>query len=90
MARPRRQTPKKKRGVRQKRILNVVPSPDQDKDWILETAEAAGRAEAGPPVPASKDLRDLWWKINDQGSTGSCVGRSSSSPMAPTCSTSAG
>jgi len=73
MARPRRQKPAR-RVVRQKRILNCLPSPDQDKDWILETAEAAGMAEAGPPVPASKDLRDTWWKINDQGSTGSCVG----------------
>jgi hypothetical protein len=24
--------------------------------------------------PPSKDLREAWWKINDQGSTGSCVG----------------
>ena len=77
MAKPRRQPPKKKRVARQKRILNCVPSPEQDKDWILETAEAAGMAEAGPPIPASKDLRDTWWKVNDQGSTGSCVGWSS-------------
>src|SRR5215218_4127658 len=76
MAKPRRQ-PKKRVVARQKRILNCVPSPDQDKDWNLETAEAAGMAEAGPPVPASKDLRDTWWKVNDQGSTGSCVGWSS-------------
>jgi hypothetical protein len=76
MARPRRQKPKTV--ARQKRVLNCLPSPDQDKDWILETAEAAGMAEAGPPIPASKDLRDgTWWKINDQGSTGSCVGWSS-------------
>jgi hypothetical protein len=25
-------------------------------------------------VPASKDLRAAWWTVNDQGSTGSCVG----------------
>jgi hypothetical protein len=25
-------------------------------------------------VPSSKDLRESWWKIGDQGSTGSCVG----------------
>ena len=29
---------------------------------------------AAPPIPATKDLRATWWKINDQGSTGSCVG----------------
>jgi C1A family cysteine protease len=29
---------------------------------------------AAATVPPSKDLRATWWKINDQGSTGSCVG----------------
>ena len=29
---------------------------------------------AAPPIPATKDLRATWWKVNDQGSTGSCVG----------------
>ena len=57
-----------------KRILNVLPSPDQDKDWTFEQATQAGVAEAAPPIPAQKDLREAWWKIGDQGSTGSCVG----------------
>ena len=26
------------------------------------------------PLPKSKDLRETWWKVGDQGSTGSCVG----------------
>jgi C1A family cysteine protease len=31
-------------------------------------------AAAPAVLPASKDLREDWWKIADQGSTGSCVG----------------
>jgi Papain family cysteine protease len=57
-----------------KRILNVLPSPDQEKDWFFEQARDAGVAEAAPPIPAQKDLREAWWKVGDQGSTGSCVG----------------
>jgi C1A family cysteine protease len=29
---------------------------------------------ASAAVPASKDLREKWWEIGDQGATGSCVG----------------
>jgi hypothetical protein len=58
------------------RILNCVPSPGTDSDWRLHNAEDAGLlATAARAVPRSKDLRDdTWWKIADQGSTGSCVG----------------
>ena len=35
---------------------------------------AAGILEAAAPIPAAKDLREKWWAINDQGTTGSCVG----------------
>jgi hypothetical protein len=55
------------------RILNCVPSPDTEKDWQFENALAAGLLKVGP-IPTSKDLREAWWEINDQGSTGSCVG----------------
>jgi len=55
------------------RILNCVPSRDTDKDWRIDNAMAAGMLAAAP-IPASKDLRERWWPINDQGSTGSCVG----------------
>lgn len=58
-----------------KRILNVLPSPNQDEDWAFEHATAAGVARPAPPIPAQKDLRDAnWWKVGDQGSTGACVG----------------
>jgi hypothetical protein len=58
-----------------KRILNCLPSPDQDEDWSFEHAADAGHLAAAPPIPTSKDLREPdWWKIGNQGSTGSCVG----------------
>ncbi len=74
MARPR-QTPKRTPAKKQpKRILNCKPSPKSEEDWTFEHAAAANVVAAAPPVPSSKDLRAAWWKINDQGATGSCVG----------------
>ena len=64
MARPRRV----------KRILNCLPSQDQEQDWSIVHAKDAGVMAAAPKIPATKDLRAPWWKISDQGSTGSCVG----------------
>lgn len=61
---------KKKAG---KRILNCIPSRDIEKDWLFGHAVKAG-VLAAPPIPKSKDLREPWWKIGDQGATGSCVG----------------
>ena len=65
----------KRRPKKVKRVLNVVPSRETERDWQLEQATAAGllRAPAALP-PKSKDLRETWWKVGDQGSTGSCVG----------------
>lgn len=76
MARPRKTTRRRKpaRKRQPKRILNVEPSPKTDEDWTFETAENADMVAAAPRVPASKDLRSSWWKVADQGSTGSCVG----------------
>ena len=62
------------RAKRVKRILNVVPSEKTDRDWKLEHADEAGLLAAAPSVPSSKDLRAAWWKVGDQGATGSCVG----------------
>jgi C1A family cysteine protease len=64
----------KRRPKRVKRVLNVVPSRDTERDWQLEQASAAGVLAAAAAVPKSKDLRETWWKVGDQGSTGSCVG----------------
>jgi C1A family cysteine protease len=65
MARRRRQP---------KRILNCIPSPERADDWQLDTAEDSGVIAAAPRIPPRKDLRAAWWRIQDQGSTGSCVG----------------
>ena len=65
MARARRQP---------KRILNCIPSPKTGEDWKIDTAEDAGIVAAVPRIPPKKDLRQTWWRIPDQGTTGSCVG----------------
>ncbi|HEV2914084.1 MAG TPA: C1 family peptidase [Pyrinomonadaceae bacterium] len=57
-----------------KRILNVLPSQKREKDWSFENATDAGLLAAAGALPQSRDLRAQWWKINDQGTTGSCVG----------------
>src|SRR5919106_671500 len=74
MPQPKRRA--KRRPKKVKRVLNVVPSRDTERDWQLEQASAAGllRAPAAAPVPKSKDLRETWWRVGDQGTTGSCVG----------------
>jgi hypothetical protein len=75
MARPRQTTRRRRaRPRRPKRILNCKPSPKTEDDWNYEVAAEADIVAAAPPIPASKDLRVDWWKINDQGTTGSCVG----------------
>jgi hypothetical protein len=60
---------------RVKRILNVVPSRETERDWRMQHADQAGLlAPRRAAIPASKDLRVTWWKIGDQGASGSCVG----------------
>ncbi len=56
-----------------RRILNCVPSRNTENDWQFEHALMAGLTPERAPPP-SIDLREPWWKIGDQGSTGSCVG----------------
>jgi Papain family cysteine protease len=75
VARPRKTARRRPARKRQpKRILNVRPSPKTEEDWTFETAEDADMVMAAPSIPATKDLRATWWRIGDQGSTGSCVG----------------
>jgi C1A family cysteine protease len=66
--------PKRKRPRRVKRVLNVVPSQDTERDWRIENADQAGLLAAAATVPKTKDLREDWWKVGDQKETGSCVG----------------
>jgi hypothetical protein len=55
------------------RILNCLPSLKRESDWPATSAYEAGLLAAAS-IPSSKDLRDAWWTIGDQGRTGSCVG----------------
>ncbi len=64
-----------------KRICNLVPSRDTENDWHYESALSAALT-APVALPASVDLRAAWWKINDQESTGSCVGWGSTDGVA--------
>ncbi|HWM14237.1 MAG TPA: hypothetical protein VNO56_07130, partial [Gaiellaceae bacterium] len=81
MARPRkttkRPTTKRRRKARTrqpKRILNVRRSEKTEEDWTFDVAAEADLVTAAPRIPTSKDLRADWWKVGDQGTTGSCVG----------------
>lgn len=75
-----------KRATRQSqahRILNLVPSRNTQGDWGPEAALSIGAMAAAPlALPPSVDLRAPWWKIGDQGSTGSCVGWASTDGVA--------
>jgi hypothetical protein len=71
---PPAKRPRRKPAKRVKRVLNVVPSRETENDWRFAHADAAGLLAAPPAIPKSKDLRETWWKVGDQGSTGSCVG----------------
>jgi len=57
------------------RILNCIPSRKTEMDWTIEDAAEAELYDTSPSIPESKDLREeSWWKSDDQGYTGSCVG----------------
>jgi hypothetical protein len=58
------------------RVYNCTESHDQHEDWSLQKAKALGFSARGAKrkIPASKDLREAWWNIGNQGVTGSCVG----------------
>ena len=62
-----------KRTKRQNRILNCIPSRKTENDWLYEHA-ATARKRPTARIPPSKDLRASWWRVGDQGDTGSCVG----------------
>ena len=56
------------------RICNLVPSRDTTQDWTFQDALTAGVLSAPAALPSKVDLRQTWWKIGDQSTTGSCVG----------------
>ena len=77
---PAKKSPAKKVAAKAKRsdfehfICNVVPSKGTENDWQLADSIAAGSIGAPAALPPSVDMRASWWKINNQESTGSCVG----------------
>jgi len=62
------------RADEERRILNCVPSRDTENDWVFDDAVIAGLWAPPPAIPEAKDLREPWWTVHNQGSTGSCVG----------------
>ncbi len=56
------------------RICNLLPSKRTGTDWRFEHATQTGALTAAGTLLPSVDLRQPWWTIGDQESTGSCVG----------------
>lgn len=67
--------------------MNCIPSQETEKDWRFEHAVGAGLVAAtsaaavlpsstlaATSIVATRDLREAWWTIGDQLTTGSCVG----------------
>jgi len=62
------------KNVSSQRILNCIPSRNVEQDWQFEHAVSALLFKSLKKNPAEVDLREPWWTIGNQGSTGSCVG----------------
>ena len=56
------------------RVLNLVASRSTEKDWGAGVAFRSGALRAARSLPPTVDLRAAWWKVGDQGDSGSCVG----------------
>lgn len=68
--------------MRGRRVLNVIPSPNRERDWAAETVGVeAGMLAPAAAVPNAKDLREAWWDVGDQRTTGSCVGWASADSL---------
>jgi hypothetical protein len=72
---PRSTTGRGRKGPGSGRVLNCLPSPDPERDYGFQAAVAAGGPDRRVRLPERVDLRASWWRIDDQGSTGSCVGQ---------------
>ena len=55
-------------------ICNVIPSKDTEDDWQFGDSVTSGALGVAAEIPPSVDLRAPSWAINNQESTGSCVG----------------
>lgn len=59
-------------------VLNCIPSANPENDWTLQDAVDSGAISIDTALPASVDLRERWWAVNNQGNTGACVGYAAS------------
>ncbi len=57
-------------------VLNCIPSLSPEDDWTFGDAVSAGLIDSVRAAPPTKDLRARWWRIDNQGNTGACVGYS--------------
>lgn len=71
---PAKRSAKARNSATTDRVCNLVPSIRTDKDWSFALGMKAGVISRRATLPPSVDLRKSWWKINNQGQTGSCVG----------------
>ncbi|MDQ1288814.1 MAG: hypothetical protein QG622_2380 [Actinomycetota bacterium] len=55
-------------------VCNLKPSPRTTDDWGFADSLEAGLLTAPQAAPPSVDLREDWWTVGDQETTGSCVG----------------
>jgi hypothetical protein len=55
-------------------ILNCTRSRDVARDWRMQNARAAAAWPRAAGIPTSRDLREPWWSVGDQGTTGANVG----------------
>ena len=55
-------------------ILNCDVSDRPQDDWTIYDAVEGGFVDGEKEVPEEKDLRAKWWKIDNQGENGACVG----------------
>jgi C1A family cysteine protease len=62
------------RSLHADKIYNLVPSVKTESDWTFAVGLKAGVLRRRAELPATVDLRKSWWKISNQGQTGSCVG----------------
>jgi len=66
-----------KDNVGQERVLNVIERKDNSTDWSpTKASEDLKNKLKTSGVPESVDLRRSWWRIQNQGRTGACVGYS--------------
>lgn len=62
-------------------IFNCIPSRDKQDDWQIAKAKRMGYLPKKIKLPGKVDLRRDWWKIGNQGITGSCVGWATASSL---------